>query len=153
MPRAAVPDTSCLIALSSLGLLDLLPKLYDEITIPAAVVEELGEPLPQWMSVRRPGNALAMSVLREHLGAGEAEVICLAAEQPGRIAVLDDMQARSAARNLGIRHTGTLGVLVRAHREGLLASLKEPLITLRSVGFRISDDLEALILGLTQARR
>lgn len=42
MPEIAVVDTSVLIALEKINLLDILCKLYEKIIVPEAVVNEFG---------------------------------------------------------------------------------------------------------------
>jgi predicted nucleic acid-binding protein len=142
MPRVAVPDTSCLIALRSVELLDLLSGLYDRIAVPAAVALEFGAELPARVTVVRPDNELLVLSLRQRLGAGESEVIALAAADPERIAILDDRKARSIARGMGVRLTGTLGVLLKAHASGAPFDLDAVLLRLRAVGFRMPGDFE-----------
>jgi hypothetical protein len=141
-PQRVVPDTSCLIALSALSLLDLLHEFYDEVLIPRGVAVELGEPLPAW-AVLVDAAPLVVAALRDSLGLGESEVIAVAAEHPGSIAVLDDERARAVARAMGVTLTGTLGVLLRARREGRLPSLSAALDTLDAAGFRMSPALKA----------
>jgi predicted nucleic acid-binding protein len=143
MPRVAVPDTSCLIALQSVELLDLLAHLYDRIDVPSAVAREFGEGLPASATVVRPDNELLVLSLRQRLGAGESEAIALAAADPERIAILDDRKARSVAAGMGVRLTGTLGVLLKAHAGGASFDLAGTLERLRTVGFRVPDDFEA----------
>ena len=53
--------------------------------------------------------------------------------------VLDDLQARLVAEELGLSLTGTLGVLVDAHKAGLVESMPETLDDLEDVGFRVGD--------------
>ena len=142
MPRVAVPDTSCLIALQSGELLDLLSGLYDGIAVPAAVALEFGAELPASMPVVRPENELLVLSLRQRLGAGESEVIALAAADPERIAILDDRKARSIAIGMGVRLTGTLGVLLKAHAGGAPFDLVQALLKLQAIGFRMPDDFD-----------
>lgn len=140
--QRVVPDTSCLIALSALSLLDLLERFYGEVLVPLAVADELGEPLPPWAS-KVQASPLLVTALRESLGRGEAEVIALAAETPGSLAVLDDQRARTTARSMGVKLTGTLGILLRAKREGALASMSSALEALEAIGFHMAPELAA----------
>jgi predicted nucleic acid-binding protein len=123
-------------------LLDLLSGLYDRIAVPAAVALEFGAELPARVTVVRPDNELLVLSLRQRLGAGESEVIALAAADPERIAILDDRKARSIARGMGVRLTGTLGVLLKAHASGAPFDLDAVLLRLRAVGFRMPGDFE-----------
>jgi len=145
--RRVVPDTSSLIALSTLSLLDVLEHFYGEVVVPPAVAEEFGEPLPTWVT-QLEANPLLVTALRESLGRGEAEVIAVAAESPGSLAILDDQRARAAARAMGVRLTGTLGVLLRAKHEGVLASVSSALDTLEQSGFHMSLQLTARVRQL-----
>ncbi len=55
--------------------------------------------------------------------------------------LLDDLEAREKAKILGLKVTGTVGILLRAKLDGKLKSLKEILKNLKETGFWISDDL------------
>jgi hypothetical protein len=147
--QRVVPDTSCLIALSALSLLDVLHDFYGEVLVPAAVAEEFGEPLPEWV-IQVQGNPLVIAALRESLGRGEAEVIAATAENSNTLAVLDDQRARAIARAMGIRLTGTLGILLRAKREGALTSVHSALDVLEQVGFHMSSELRAKVRELAE---
>ena len=136
-----VPDTTCLIGLSAVSLLDLLDELYDVVVVPEAVVQEFGEPLPSWAKPAE-GDPLLVSALRQTLGPGEAEVIAVAAQSTNALAVLDDKRARATARAMGVRLTGTLGILLRARREGRLPSMRAAIEVLGRAGFHLSSELK-----------
>lgn len=70
------------------------------------------------------------------LGPGESGVMTLARSMQG-IAVIDDGAARGAARALGVRLTGTLGLVLRAARLGRIASAAEVLEQLVDIGLRL----------------
>jgi len=140
--RRVVPDTTCLIALSAMSRLDLLDELYDDVVVPDAVAQEFAEPLPQWAKPVH-GDPLVIAALRESLGHGEAEVIAVAAQSADALAVLDDKRARATARAMGVRLTGTLGILLRAKREGRLPSMRAALDVLERAGFHMSSELRA----------
>jgi len=57
------------------------------------------------------------------------------------LVVLDDLQARLVAAGLGLRVTGTLGILAAAHRRALLADLAAALNALQQAGFRVTPEL------------
>ena len=44
MPEMAIADTSALIALEKINLLDILCKIYEKIILPEAVIHEFGTP-------------------------------------------------------------------------------------------------------------
>jgi len=56
MNSVVIADTSCLIALSNVDLLDVLKNLYQEITITKEVQAEFGASLPKWISVKEVKN-------------------------------------------------------------------------------------------------
>ena len=99
MKGPAVIDTTCLIGLERVGRLDILQALFDPVIVPPSVAQEFGTPLP-WLKVEAPTNHAFVSILKMLLDEGEAEAIALASEL-GHTIVLDDSQARAAARNLG----------------------------------------------------
>ena len=50
-----------------------------------------------------------------NLGKGEADVIALSS-QTGLKVIIDDSKARRVAENMGLKVTGTIGVLMKAER-------------------------------------
>ncbi len=81
------------------------------------------------------------------LGAGEREVLTLALETTDALVLLDDGRARRIGQRLGIRMTGTVGILVRATREGIIPLLEPVLDQLAALGFRLSDEARAVALS------
>jgi len=77
---------------------------------------------------------------------GEAEVIIGALECHADFAVLDDMDARNKARLLGLDIIGTLGILQRAKKQGMISDLERDIICLRNSGMYMSDSLVYKIL-------
>jgi predicted nucleic acid-binding protein len=51
--RAIISDTSCLIGLTNIGLLDVLQQVYRSVTITSQVAAEYGELLPSWITVKK----------------------------------------------------------------------------------------------------
>jgi len=148
MPEPVICNSSCLIAFEGIGRLDILRKLYREVIIPGAVKEEFGGELPSWIRVEEVKNKGALRMLLLDLGEGEAEAIVLASEKEGSTLVLDDKKARKIAAELGLKFTGTLGVLMRAKREGALGELRPLLEEIEKRGFRISGALKERVLKL-----
>lgn len=81
-----------------------------------------------------------------NLGAGESEVITLAVDKPGYGVVLDDLQARNCAQILSIPLIGSLGLLVRAKKEGLLEIVKPAFDRLVASGMYIDPELAKSVL-------
>jgi predicted nucleic acid-binding protein len=154
-----ISNTSPLQYLYQLGLLDLLPKLVGQITVPPGVVEELeaghvlGLDLPDisavdWIIVRAPGQSKSQLPVAD-LGPGETEVLLLGLESTGEVVlILDDAQARKAAEAVGLKFTGTLGVLLDAKRAGLLQTIKPELDRLDALGFRLAHHTRDAVLRL-----
>lgn len=142
-----VVNTSPLITLDRIGRLGILPKLFGEVIRPQSVVSELkagrsvfggSEELyhASWMKTAEDPPEM---VLRKELGDGETAVIALALRSKADLVVLDDLAARNVAMELGLNITGTLGVLVAAHKKGILPDLNHAIKDLEAAGFRISD--------------
>ena len=151
-------NTSPLQYLNQLGLLDILRKLTGNVTVPPAVVGELqagrskGASVPDpaalsWVTIRIPTSVVVMPLITD-LGAGEREVLALARESPDAIAILDDGAVRRVAAVLGIRHRGTLGVLLDAKRAGWVAAVQPILDRLQSLGFRLDARTRRDVLQL-----
>jgi predicted nucleic acid-binding protein len=157
MPRT-ICNTSPMQYLHQCGQLDLLAKLYVEVTVPPAVVAELGEgrrrgyDLPDpaalpWVKVEAPRSSPALP-LASHLGPGEAEVLALGLENPGSRLILDDGLARRSAEALGLGVTGTLGVVLKAKEGGLVQAVRPIIDLLESLKFRVSPSTREAVLKL-----
>jgi predicted nucleic acid-binding protein len=142
-----VSDTSPLVALQQIDELKILHSLFGEVVIPPAVERELGPgfPRPPWL-ITRP-LAMRAPPLQPTLGAGESEAITLASQDGAQLLLLDDRPARRLAPSLGIPVLGTLGLLIRAKEQGLLAAVKPYIETLLRGGFRASPALVERILA------
>src|SRR5438132_1195936 len=119
-----ISNTTPLQYLHQIACLDLLSHLYQRVTVPQAVVDELRQgqlksiDVPSvdalsWVTVEAASPA-ALQRVHPTLDAGEREVIALAFGKPDPLLILDDAAARTQAKALGIPFTGTLGVLVKA---------------------------------------
>jgi predicted nucleic acid-binding protein len=151
-----ISDTTPLNYLVLIGQEVILLKLFGRVVIPQAVFDELqaggastkvrnwSQNLPVWVEVKQTGLTTANAAL-DILDAGEKEAILLAQELSADLLLVDDRQARLAAHSLGIAITGTLGILDRAAREGLI-DLKTVVEELQKTSFHISDDLVQKLL-------
>lgn len=99
-----------------------------------------------WIRTEQVINRLAVDALCISLDKGEAEAIVLSSEK-GALLIIDDGDGRKAARQLGLKITGTIGVLLLASQEGML-DLKSTLDELKAAGFRLSDREYGKILSL-----
>ena len=148
MSLGAVVDSTYLIGLERIERLDIVPRLFSQVSAPPAVVEEFGK-TPDWLNVQEVVNRTLCEALRTQLGAGESEVIALSTEMTDVVVVLDDKKARRVAHEMRLKVMGTVGLLLRAKQRDLLPELKAVLDSLESVGFRLSEELlrEALRLA------
>ena len=141
MPEKAIIDTSVLIALERINILDVLCSIYSHIILPEAVVSEFGTPsIDCYSSEKVKSPMVRLLVLDLNLGRGEAESIALASEIGLRL-VLDDLKARKVAENLGLKITGTIGIFLKAESLALIDSAYDKAKELRDKGFYISDKL------------
>ena len=67
-------------------------------------------------------------------------------EKADVLLILDDLKGRKEAEKLGFRITGTLGVLFKAKKIGLITELKSYVEKLKAVGFRLSPTIEEDLL-------
>ncbi|HEY9706338.1 MAG TPA: DUF3368 domain-containing protein [Allocoleopsis sp.] len=146
----AVSNSSVLIALSSIGQLELINQRFpDGVIIPQAVWKEVVETgtgragakqvaKAAWLTIIPVTNIPLVSLLRLELDEGESEAIALFLEQPHQAILLDEKNARKIAKRMNLPTLGTLGILIWAKQNGLIPNLKEQLDTLQSVGkFRL----------------
>ena len=144
-----VVNASPLISLARIGRLDLLRAEGRDVLIPAAVAEEIfagpdGDAASIALTARAFNepvvSAQRVEVLEWGLGTGETAVLSLALDR-GATAVIDDREARAAARVLGVRLIGTLGVVIRARREDRIPAAASVIADLRRAGLRLDDAL------------
>lgn len=151
-----VGDSSPLITLSIIKQLELLPKLYQRVVIPQKVWEEItvnGAGLAgalaiselDWLIIEKPAPELLkpLSIL---LDPGEAEAIALAMNLPECTVLLDDAQARRVAERFGVNRIGTLGILRRAKKAGLIGAIKPYTVQLQKNGIYIRQSLIDAVL-------
>ena len=141
MSELVIIDTSALIALERINLLDLLCQMYSQVVLPESVIGEFGTVSLPCVSIRKvESNLLKLLVKDLNLGRGEGDVIALAS-QTGAKVILDDSKARRLAENMGLKVSGTIGVLMKAERLGLIESAYDKVRELREKGFYVSNEL------------
>jgi predicted nucleic acid-binding protein len=146
-PEIVISDTSCFIILEKVGELDLLQKVYSEIFTTKEVAKEFGEQLPEWVKIQNVEIKGLEKVILADLDDGEASTIALALKiSENVLIILDDLKARKTAKSLGLRVTGTLGVIVKAHKEGVIDNAAEIVKRIQREDFRISQKIIDLIL-------
>lgn len=146
MHKTIISDTSCLILLEKIGELDLLNKLFGIIITTSEVATEFGLPLPSWFEIRQPINKKYQTIIEASVDKGEASAIALAVELEDCLLIIDDLKGRKFAQQLGLTIIGTIGIIVDAKLSGIIPSVKPILTKIKTTNFRISHQLEILIL-------
>jgi predicted nucleic acid-binding protein len=151
-----VVNASPLIFLTKVGLLQVLHEPSVPALVPDVVLAEVGRLDPDDPTVRAvhqshwirvvPTPAVPHVVLVWDLDAGESAVLAVALDQPGSIAILDDMPARRCARVLNVATQGTLGLVLVAKHLGMIPEVRPLLGELREAGMHMSVQLESQIL-------
>ena len=156
MLRVIVNSTP-LIAMCNIGRLDLFQKVYGRIVIPQAVFDEVTEKddsacrqikqRPDWIGVEQISDNSQKQMYRAKLHDGEVEVMILAEETPtADLVIIDDNAAKKTAKFLGLHVTGTLGVLLRAKRMGLVERIAPVIDDLCKNGFYVDETVRARAL-------
>ncbi len=143
-----IADTSPLVVLVNLELIDILPRLFGKVVIPPAVFAELNSPkrpavvrtyfatVPPWLVVRPPAMLLDFG----GLDIGETQALSLAVELGADLVLIDERLAHRVATNRQIPVIGTIRVLERAAEAGLI-DLKDAFARIRLTDFWISRRL------------
>jgi predicted nucleic acid-binding protein len=149
-----VSNTTPLINLVGVGLLDLLPQLYGTILVPESVRDEYNagkrasDPNIEglsWLTIVPVPQRDAS--LPSQLGAGEAAAITLAISLNACAVLLDEAYDRRIARRVGLPVIGTLAVLLAAKHAGLVTAVQPVIDEMIRQGRRISARLRAQILN------
>lgn len=167
-PVPVVSDASLLIWLAKIGEIALLKELFGEVIIPEEVYREAVEKGLQegfsdaliikecvdqgWIRLCRldeNGAALCLKIVKHafEIHLGEAQAIVLS-RNLGVLLLMDESSGRAFAETWSLKVKGTLYVIMRALREGLLdkTRAKEIVFGLVKKGFRIDPKLLARIV-------
>lgn len=154
----AISNTSPLLYLYRIGVIEYLPQLFDEIWTPDAVRSELktgqrkGYDVPDpdnyaWLKIVNP-KSTPSEWLALDLGAGEIAAMALALENPDRVILLDDMLARRTAQAANLPVWGTLKILLESKALGLIDRIEPYVTRLNDSGMWISAEIRQRILKL-----
>ena len=145
-----VSNTTPIISLLKISKLDILKNLYSEINIPYAVFQEVEAGRNKdyytnlsnlnWINILEIQDKQAVKYFLD-LDSGEAEAIVLATEIKADLIILDEKLGRFHAKHADLKVTGTIGVLIKAKKEGLINELKPLLFELTKKEVWISDKL------------
>ncbi|MDR1736111.1 MAG: DUF3368 domain-containing protein [Oscillospiraceae bacterium] len=153
-----VSDSTPIISLVKIGMLDLLKRFYGEVILPDAVFYEVcGNPIFEaesavikscgFIKTKAAENTQAIKILRSSgLDLGESEAIVLADTLQDALLLMDERKGRQIAQNMGIRTVGTLGILLRAKEIEIVKQIKPLLDMMINENIRIGASLYRSIL-------
>ena len=75
MPKTIISDTSCFIVLTNIGELDLLQKLYQQITTTPEIAAEYGFTLPGWVEISIVKDKYKQQLLELQIDKGESVLL------------------------------------------------------------------------------
>lgn len=156
-PERIVINTSPLLALiAGLGDLSLLETLYPEVLVPYEVGQEIlrggqsGFGITEFQQatfLKRLNQPLKIApLLLNSLDLGEASVIQLALDRGISTVCIDEAMGRRIARLSNLKVTGSIGILLRAKREGYQFSMGDVISRMVQRGIRLSDTVIQIAL-------
>ena len=101
----------------------------------------------EWIKIEQIQDRKSISYFLD-LDKGEAEAIVLATESEADLILLDESLGRFHAKHAGLRVTGTIEILVKAKKQGLISELKPLILELKEKGVWLSESLIERILEL-----
>ena len=153
-----VINTGPIIALTAaMGELKFLSQIYSEILIPQEVVLELeagGSDCHELVAISEANSVFKKAqtqvdlpvLLRSQLDRGEACVIQTAIMHRVDTVAIDEKLGRRIARLHELKVTGSLGILLKAAKAGLVPSFEACFERMHDHGIWISRDLQELAL-------
>lgn len=135
-------NTTPFIALASIDRLDLMPQLFGQIHVAHEVIDECAAggtivvtPLQElaWIVPAQYPVQPAPHVLLE-LDKGEKATLQAALANHADLVLMDEKIGRNMAEYLGLTVSGTLGVLLKARKVGLIPSFRGAAQLMRAQG-------------------
>ncbi len=152
-------DSSSIIALLSLNLLQYLELLYKKIHIPSQVLKEVsrkGRSRHQLNNLMERATFEKCIIIKKELvellqadkklDSGEAEAIVQAKEKRVNTLLIDEEKARKIAQGYEIKVIGILAILCRFKQLQIIPDVKSCIKTLKRKNFRFSPEIESKIL-------
>ena len=155
--KEIVINTSPLLALSAaLGDLSLLQLLYQQVFVPFEVCQEIeigglsGFSVAEFKAahfLNKLDKPLTIApFLKNSLDIGEASVIQLALDKNIQTVCIDETVGRRIARLNNLSLTGSIGILIRASKEGHLFSMSDAIKKMQARGIWLSDSVISFAL-------
>ena len=165
MPKTdrIVINTAPLISLvAALGNLNIIQSLYNQVLVPFEVCQEIRAggtsgfgvaefETANWLQkCQTPLNV--SPVLLNSLDLGEAAVIQLAINENIQTVCIDEAAGRRIARLSGLSITGSIGILLRAKKEGYPVCVQQVIDRMLDRGIRLSTSVITFALEQAGAR-
>ena len=126
MVLKAISNTGPLLHLFEINLLKVL-DIFSSLSIPQEVAKELQKnnvPLPKKIQILNllssSKNTVKVLTNQHNLDLGESCAIALTLQEKTSLFLTDDLDARSVARAYNLEVHGTLGIILRAFRQGII---------------------------------
>ena len=156
--RIVINTGPVLALIAGLGDLKILRDLYKQVVVPYEVCQEImvggsiGFGIHEFSEadflLKREKPISIQPYLLNSLDLGESSVIQTALDDGIRTVCIDETVGRRIARLNGLTLTGSLGIMIRAKREGHSFLLRTAIDQMREKGIHLSDQL--INLALTQ---
>jgi len=143
--KTVIADTSCLLVFTHIGRVSLLREICPQLITTPEVAIEYKDALPSWVQVVSVQNTAILKSINTLLGLGESSAIALALETHASLIILDDKRARVYAKNLGLEHTGVIGLLRLGYKKGIIKDIDVILTDLKASHFYLPNNVEELI--------
>jgi predicted nucleic acid-binding protein len=127
-----VSNTTPIISLSSIGKIEILKDLFQEIIIPQAVYDEIkakqgygyNEVDLSFITVQTIQNTEQEKILLEQLDVGEVQAIVLSKEINADNTIIDENIGYIIAKESGLNVIRTLSILLKAKEVGIITEVK-----------------------------
>lgn len=142
-------NTTPFIALGSIQRLDLLPQLFGRIHVTEEVIGECaaGGPVAvpplgglDWIVLVATPPEPAPHILLE-LDRGEKATVQAALANKADLVLIDEKIGRNMAEYLGLKVSGTLGILLKARKNGMIPSFRSAAQLMRTHGIFFNEAL------------
>ena len=158
MPELVINTGPIISLTAAVGSLVFLEDLYTEILVPREVFTELQAGGLDCSEVRAIRSCSVLSIaedtvelpvfLNSQLDKGEASVIQNAVIRGISVVAIDEKMGRRIARLHELRMTGSVGILIKAARAGLIPSLEVCFERMHAHGIWISRSLQEQALRM-----